>query len=32
MRNLLLFVAFIGFFAMATPPKKIVIQTNAICG
>jgi copper chaperone CopZ len=32
MRNLLLFVALFGFLAMAAPPKKIVIQTNAICG
>lgn len=31
MRNLLFIVA-LGFFAMAAPPKKIVIQTNAICG
>ena len=32
MRNLFLFVALFGFLAMAAPPKKIVIQTNAICG
>jgi copper chaperone CopZ len=32
MRNLLLFVALFGFLAMAAPPQKIVIQTNAICG
>ncbi|TXF90692.1 heavy-metal-associated domain-containing protein [Neolewinella aurantiaca] len=32
MRNLFLFVALFGFIAMAAPPKKIVIQTNAICG
>lgn len=32
MRNFLLFVALFGFLAMAAPPKKIVIQTNAICG
>lgn len=31
MRNLLFIVALFGFFAMAAPPKKIVIQTNAIC-
>ena len=32
MRNLLLLVALFGFLAMAAPPKKITIQTNAICG
>ncbi len=32
MRNLFLFVALFGFLAMAAPPKKIVIQTNAMCG
>lgn len=32
MRNLLFFVALFGFFAMAAPPKKVTIQTNAICG
>lgn len=32
MRNLFLFVALFGFLAMAAPPKKVTIQTNAICG
>jgi len=31
MRNLLFLVALCGFFAMAAPPKKVSIQTNAIC-
>lgn len=31
MRNLLLFVALLGFIAMAAPPEKIIIQTNAQC-
>ena len=32
MRNLFFLVLAVGLFAMAAPPKKIVIQTNAICG
>ena len=32
MRTLLLFVALFGFLAVAAPPKKVVIQTNAVCG
>lgn len=32
MRNLFLLVAVFGFLAMAAPPKKVLIQTNAICG
>jgi len=32
MRNLFLFAILFSFLAMAAPPKKIVIQTNAICG
>ncbi len=32
MRNLLFLVAVFGFLSMAAPPKKVTIQTNAVCG
>ena len=32
MRNLFLLLTLFTFVAMAVPPKKIVIQTNAVCG
>lgn len=31
MRQLILFIALFGIIAMAAPPKKITIQTNAQC-
>ncbi|MBC6993723.1 heavy metal-associated domain-containing protein [Neolewinella lacunae] len=32
MRILVFFVALFAFAAMAAPPKKVTIQTNAVCG